>query len=49
MFSYFSELFLTDNGPESDSVLSFCNDNPNIHVFYYIIKSYKFFFLNSID
>ena len=34
MYSYFSELFLTDNGPEFDSLLNFCNEDPDIHVFY---------------
>lgn len=34
MYSYFSELFLTDNGPEFDSLLNLCNEDPNMHVFY---------------
>ncbi len=34
IYSSFTELILTDNGPEFDALLDFCKDNSNIHVFY---------------
>ncbi len=33
-YSAFSEVFLTDNGPEFDSLLDLSEENPNIHVFF---------------
>ncbi len=34
IYSSFTGLILTDNGPEFDSLLDFCNQNSNIHIFY---------------
>lgn len=34
IYPSFSEVLLTDNGIEFDSLLDFCNDDPNIHVFF---------------
>lgn len=34
IFSYFTELILTDNGAEFDALLDFCVDNPNINIFF---------------
>ena len=34
MYSAFTEVLLTDNGPEFDALLDFCDVDPNIHIFY---------------
>ena len=34
MYSSFIEVLLTDNGPEFDALLDFCDIDPNIHIFY---------------
>ena len=34
IYSSFTELILTDNGPEFDALLNFCNSDPNIHIFF---------------
>ena len=34
MYSAFTEVLLTDNGPEFDALLDFNNIDPNIHIFY---------------
>ena len=34
MYSAFTEVLLTDNGPEFDALLDFCDLDPNIHIFY---------------
>ena len=34
IYSSLTELILTDNGPEFDALLDFCDNNPDIHVFY---------------
>ena len=34
IYSSFTESFLTDNGPEFDALIDFCNLDPQIHVFY---------------
>lgn len=34
LYSSFSEVLLTDNGPEFDSLIDLCDNNPNTHVFY---------------
>lgn len=34
IYTSFSEVLLTDNGPEFDSLIDFCDLDPNIHVFY---------------
>ena len=34
MFTAFTELFLTDNGSEFDSLLDLCDEYQNIHIFY---------------
>lgn len=34
IYSCFTELILTDNGPEFDALIDFCNNDSNIHVFY---------------
>ena len=33
-YSTFTEVILTDNGPEFDALLNFCDQDSNIHVFY---------------
>ena len=34
IYSSFTEILLTDNGPEFDALLDFCDIDPNIHIFY---------------
>ena len=34
MFTSFSEVFLTDNGPEFDSLIDLSEEYPDMHVFY---------------
>lgn len=34
MYSCFVDILLTDNGPEFDALLDFCDIDPNIHIFY---------------
>lgn len=34
IYTYFTEVILTDNGKEFDGLLQFCDEDPNIHVFY---------------